>query len=318
MQRIALFVNPLFTSRSGRSLPQILHIFQQAGVHVDVQQTAPNHAAGLQARQAVEQGTDAILVCGGDGTVFDVLQGIAGSNVPLGILPFGTGNILAQNLNIPRKTVDAAHWLLTAKPHTIPLAKITCCIPDGSKTWFFAMSAGMGIHAAMLKAAQRIQKHRTGRAAYFAAGLQLLASHPLQPFDVKITTLDGSTLHRQPSELIAVRVAALNLWRPGGGLDLPFLRLATVTGNTRSRLAQASFQALFLGAGKRDRPSPPNSAAHYEDVLRVECSPIPGRHHKTPIAVQADGEVLGASCATIEMANLNINFLSHSQASPAK
>jgi diacylglycerol kinase family enzyme len=310
MRRILLLANPLFESRVGRNLPRILRIFEQAGTEVEVQETGLDRAAGSKAKRAVEQGLDAVIVCGGDGTVFDVLQGLVGSEVPMGILPFGTGNILAQNLKIPNRPVDAAHWLVAASPRQLPLGKITCCVPGGKQTWFFAMAAGMGVHAAMMEATQHPEKDRTGRTAYFAAGLKALFSHPVQPFELEITTVEGKVLQRRVSEMIAVRVAELNLWRPGGDLSFPFLRLASVESVSRRRLAQASFQALFLGAGRRDLPLKEDAAARYDDVLRVQCRPIPGMKYEVPIAVEADGEVLGASYATIEMAETGIQLLS--------
>ncbi|HMD19192.1 MAG TPA: diacylglycerol kinase family protein [Alloacidobacterium sp.] len=310
MRRILLLANPLLAKHDGRALLSILHAFKDAGVEVELLESGPNRGAGAKAKRAVEQGMDAVIVCGGDGTVFDAVQGLAGSEVPLGIVPFGTGNILAQNLKTPKRTVEAARWMISAKPRSVPLGKITCCAPGGRQTWFFAMAAGMGVHSAMMEVARRNQKDRTGRLAYFAAGLKVLLSHPVQQFEMEITTVEGKVFQRRVSEMIVVRVAELNLWRPGGNLDFPFLRLASVEGSSRRRLAQASFQALFLGAGKRDRQLRENAAARYEDVLRVVCRPIPGAEYPVLVTVEADGEILGASCATIEMTEVNVKFLS--------
>ena len=160
--------------------------------------------------------------------------------------------------------------------------------------------------------ARRSGKSRVGRAAYFAAGGRLLVQrHPVRPFcpaDHHVTSSDA--IQGQVCEALAVRVAELNLWRPGCGLHLPFLRLATVAGASRSRLALASFEALFRAAGGVIANPPLTDSAIYRDVERVVCKPIPDRIYQPPIAVQADGEVLGESCATIEMAGLDIFLLS--------
>jgi diacylglycerol kinase (ATP) len=310
MRKIVLFANPLFRPRGTRDLHDVLDVFERTGVEVELLETGTNRAAGGKAKHAVEQGIDAIVVCGGDGTVFDVLQGIAGAEIPLGIIPFGTGNILAQNLHIPKRPADAARWLLDAKPRPVPLGKITCCVAGDTRTWFFAIAAGMGIHASMMEATHRFQKERTGRTAYFAIGLKTLFLHPVQPFEMRIETVEGQILERRVSEAIAVRVAEINLWRPGGDLDLPFLRLASVEGESRLRLARASFEALLLGADKRG-PFGRRDAACYENVLRVECRPISGLKYAAPIAVEADGEILATACATIEMAGLSVKLLSN-------
>ncbi len=315
MRRILVLVNPLFERKNSRDLPRIVEIFRESGAQVEVQKTIPDRGTGDQARKAIEDGADLIVVCGGDGTVFDVIQGVAGSPVPLGIIPFGTGNVLAQNLKIPKHPVAAAHWILAATPRSIPLGRLTHCRQGEQKKWFFAMTAGMGIHAAMMTAAVRAKKGTSGRLAYFLAGLRLLFQYPLEPFDLEITTIAGDLLRRRACEAIAVRVRELNLWRPGGGFDLPFLRLATVatTGlqpGSRWKLAQATYQGLFRGAGERACKPSEGTPARYEDVVRVTCRPIPGFHYSVPLTVEADGEILDAHCATIEMAGVDLQMLS--------
>ncbi len=312
MRKILLFVNPVLqqTGARRRDIARVHSVFRETGAVVDVLETGENRAAGPKAAQAVTEGYDAIVVCGGDGTIFDVIQGIAGSAVPLGIIPFGTGNVLAQNLKMPRDPGGAARWILRSRPVPVPLGKITCCVPEGRRSWLFAMAAGMGMHASLMSEARRSGKSRVGRAAYFAAGGRLLLHHPVQPFDIAITTIGGSVVHQQVSEAIALRVAELNRWRPGGGLAFPFLRLATVAGYSRSRLARATFEALFRAGGARDRAPVEDDAAYYQDVVRVVCRPSPSHNYKQPIAVQADGEVLGASCAEIEMAGTDVLLLS--------
>jgi diacylglycerol kinase (ATP) len=312
MKKILLFVNPLLqqTGARPRNIARVIRVFREAGVALDVLETGANRGAGPMAKEAIAEGYDAIVVAGGDGTIFDVIQGIAGSQVPIGIIPFGTGNVLAQNLKIPNNPVAAAHWILRSHPSPVPLGKITCCAPEGRQSWLFAMAAGMGMHAALMSEARRSGKNVTGKAAYFAAGGRLLFNHPVQPFDITITTTSGSVMHEQVSEIVALRVAELNRWRPGGGLGFPFLRLATVAGSSRARLARASYDALFRSGGARDRAQTEDSPASYQDVVRVVCRPIPNRDYKPAIAVQADGEVLGVSCAEIEMSGLNVFLLS--------
>src|SRR3984885_2707840 len=224
MEKILLFVNPVLqqTGARRRDIARVHSTLCEAGAAVDILETGENRAAGPKAKRAVAEGYDAIVVCGGGGTIFYVIQGIAGSSVPLGIIPLGTGNVLAQNLKVPKDSVAAAHWILNSRSFPIPLGKITCCVPEGRQSWLFAMAAGMGMHAALMSEARRSGKSRGGRAAYFAAGGRLLLNHPVQPFDVQITTTSGSVIDAQVCEALAVRVAELNRWRPGGGLHLPF------------------------------------------------------------------------------------------------
>src|SRR3984957_3583 len=217
MRKILLFVNPVLqqTAARRRDIARVHSAFSASGAAVNVMETGENRAAGPKAALAVGEGYDAIVVCGGDGTIFDVIQGLAGSAVPLGIIPFGTGNVMAQNLKVPKDPVAAAHWILRSRPFSAPLGKVTCCTAEGRDSWLFAMAAGMGMHAALMSEARRSGKDVTGRAAYFVAGGKLLLRHSVQPFDVAITTPSGSVVHEKVCEAIVVRV---------GGLNAPFLR----------------------------------------------------------------------------------------------
>lgn len=303
-----MLVNPVFSPWRRRTIPHIRRIFEAEGIEVRLIETPP---ANSGRRILPDPDLDAVVVCGGDGTVFGLLSEVAGTGIPIGICPLGTGNILAQNLGIPRNPVAAAQTLLRAQPISVPLAKVTFGVPRQES--LFAMSAGIGGHAAMMRAAYRYGKHRTGRLAYFAAGFELLAAHALEPFELEITTISGETITRTSSEMIAVRVSSLNLWRPGGGLQFPFLRLASVEGTSRLRLLQASLQALALGAGRRDRAAGPRAAAHYEDVLRVQARTIPRQRYTRQLSLQADGEILSTLApeapVTIEMAGVSADFL---------
>jgi diacylglycerol kinase (ATP) len=247
------------------------------------------------------------------------LQGVAGRDAVLGIIPLGTGNVVAQNMRLPRDPVAAARALIATQPLSIPLGSITC--PRAGhrrpKTWFFVFAAGLGVHAALMNLAPDGSGKRIGgRAAYYLGGIRLLFQHAVQPFEVEVTTPAGRVFTYPVSEAIAVRVPAINRWRPGGDLHGSGLRLATVAPTTRMGLAHASFHAL---ASRRPPDAndthPPASDtrglpfAHYIDATRIVCRPIPDYEYEEPILVQADGEVLGETSATITMAKERVSLL---------
>ena len=91
-----------------------------------MQDSLSAHSASEQAQDAVANGFDTIFVCGGDGTILQVIQGVAGSEVALGVIPLGTGNVLAQNLRLPRDPMAAARAQMHAPAISIPLGKIVC------------------------------------------------------------------------------------------------------------------------------------------------------------------------------------------------
>src|SRR5277367_5384153 len=132
MRRVLLFVNPIFEQRAAQrdAIVRIAALLGSVGLSVEVHETLSAQSAGDQARQGIDDGFDTILVCGGDGTVFNVIQGVAGTEIPVGILPFGTGNVLAQNLDLPRNPLEAARRLVSAHPRRIPLGRITMNVTD--------------------------------------------------------------------------------------------------------------------------------------------------------------------------------------------
>jgi diacylglycerol kinase (ATP) len=331
MHRVLLFVNPVFEQRSVHrdAIARIAVLLGSKGLWVEVVETLSAQSAGDQARRGIEDGFDTILVCGGDGTVFNVIQGVAGTEIPVGILPFGTGNVLAQNLELPRNPVDAARKLLDARPRRIPLGRITLNVPDLSsasleisrggsrrtrrKSWYFTMAAGMGLHATLMNIADGWGKRGIGRTSYFLAGVSLLLRHRIQPFEVEVTTVSGEKFRQRVCEAIAVRVAELNRWRPGGRLEEPILRLATVDATGRWGLANASFHALARTPAQNGNSSSGRPSVHpsvrYVDALRVFCRPLPDYDYHGAVLAEADGEVLGASHAVIEMAKESFYLL---------
>jgi len=147
--------------------------------------TADDPGAG-QARAAVEQGADVVVAIGGDGTVRAVASALIGTGVPMGLVPLGTGNLLARNLDIPvgsplsaLETVVRGHdrvidvgWLtvVTAARDT---ADDDVRATDGEEHLFLVI-AGLGFDAAMVADADDGLKARVGWIAYFVAGIKHL------------------------------------------------------------------------------------------------------------------------------------------------
>src|SRR5690242_9231482 len=116
----------LYNARSGgqrkqreHDLREVLKILTEAGVEVSLSRTQSSTDAAEQARQAILAGSDTIFACGGDGTVHDVLQGVAGSRVAIGVIPMGTANALAHDLRIPIDPAKAAHAALEGAPRRL-------------------------------------------------------------------------------------------------------------------------------------------------------------------------------------------------------
>jgi YegS/Rv2252/BmrU family lipid kinase len=131
----------------------------------------PGHAESL-AREAVEQGADLVLVLGGDGTINEAVQGLAFSNVPLGVLPGGTANVLAMELGLGSRLERAAHRLAAFEPCPVALGRIT----GSFGTRYFLLMSGAGLDAVIVYKVSAGFKRAAGKLAYWAAGLGRFAS----------------------------------------------------------------------------------------------------------------------------------------------
>ncbi len=124
--------------------------------------------------QAVREGVDLVLGAGGDGTIRVICSGLAGSGVPFGLIPAGTGNLLARNIGIPLDEAAALDVAFDGVDKPIDLVKITV---DGGTPDHSAVMAGIGIDAVIMEGTDPNLKKAVGSAAYFVAAAQH-ANHP--------------------------------------------------------------------------------------------------------------------------------------------
>lgn len=310
-----MFLNPLLihSARRRAAVEQIAAMLSERGSDVHLQETLSAYSAGQQARDAVQAGFDTFLVCGGDGTVFQVLQGLAGSDATLGVLPFGTGNVIVQNMHMPRDPVKAAQLLLDAEVRSVSLGKVTVS-PVGHRkkqSWYFLIAAGMGVHAALMNLAPTGQgKRRGGRLAYYVGGVQTLVQQGVPVFEMEWVGADGSSGVERASEVIATHVPEINRWKAGGDPFGDALQVAWVPETGKVGLAHASFHALTA-----EKPNGRRKGwwelpyAQYVAASKVICRPIKGEAYESPLLVEADGEVLGAETAVIAMAETRLKLL---------
>ena len=114
MNKAFVIYNPQSGRRRGlreQKVRQAAEVLRSAGVDVAVAPTQCAGSAGEQVRAAIAEGCDTVIACGGDGTVHEVLQGVAGTDASLGLIPLGTGNALAYDLGLPSDLAEAARVL---------------------------------------------------------------------------------------------------------------------------------------------------------------------------------------------------------------
>src|SRR6202158_1121475 len=308
MRRATILFNP----NSGRprrdlELNHAIGVLQSAGVHTELTVCRSSQEATGNAHCAVAAGSDTVIACGGDGTIHDVIQGLAGTPVALAILPFGTANALAHDLAIPLRPSAAAQVAVNGKVRRIPLGRIEYEDFNGkSAARYFTVAAGIGVDAHLFYKLTAELKKR-GMTAYYLKAWQLWATHRMRKFEVEYANGSGLRQHALLTELLAVRIRFFgNILRelvPGASLDCHDLR--TVMCRTASRNAYLQYVAGAL-LGRQwningiDLVScsevvcrlPEKSAAHSHN------SP---RHKEDRVYVEADGELLGRLPARMTM-----------------
>lgn len=210
-QRAAIIINPAKT------------------VEIDVKELAARHAAengwgetlwfettkedpGVgQAKDALAQGADIIIAGGGDGTVRCVAEVLAGSDVPMGLLPLGTGNLLARNLGMDITDYDAAMaGAFAGTERKIDVVRAHRNNPD--KEQLFLVMAGMGYDATIMADTDEELKHKVGWLAYVDAGIRNLPGKPVKATIV----IDGKRVVHRGVRSVMVG----NCGKVQGGLEI--------------------------------------------------------------------------------------------------
>lgn len=164
--------------------------------------TADDPGTGM-ARAAVADGCGLVIAAGGDGTVRAVAEGLVDTGVPLGIVPAGTGNLLARNLAMNTGDAHAALLVaLTGMPRAIDVGRVEVLREDESvDRRCFLVMAGIGIDARMIDATDPVLKKRVGWLAYVAAMLRVLRMRRTLRMSL---SLDGARAHRVRCNTIMV------------------------------------------------------------------------------------------------------------------
>jgi YegS/Rv2252/BmrU family lipid kinase len=180
-------------------------------------ETTQEDAGRLVARVAVDEGAAVVMAAGGDGTVRAVAEGLRGTDVPIGLLPLGTGNLLARNLEMNLTNLEqAVATVFTGENHRIDLGIVGITREDGStEENVFLVMAGLGIDAKMMANTNRRLKKAVGWLAYIDGGIRSIPS--LKPVKLRFR-LDGSPW--RPISVHTVIVGNCGML-PGGILLIP-------------------------------------------------------------------------------------------------
>jgi diacylglycerol kinase (ATP) len=250
-----------------------------------------------QARQALEAGASVVIAAGGDGTVRAVASTLAGTGRPMGLLPLGTGNLLARNLDLPleRGTRALLQTALTGTDHPIDLGWIRAeraepGQPDEEHALLVA--GGVGFDAAMVAGAGEQLKARMGWLAYFVAGVRHLHGRRLRvalqvddqpPVQLKLRSLVFANCGRLPGGMVLLPDAEID----DGWLDVAAIDARGGLIGWASLFGKVVMQGLGV---RRDLPGQPGSIEFWR-----------GRQVSVrwdePEPIQVDGDLIGRAVA---------------------
>ena len=287
-ERVAVIFNPV----SGMQDPalrrkRLEQLAVDAGLTCELGETDVELGARPLAEKAVADGVQRLIISGGDGSVAEAADVVAGTDVVLGVVPGGTGNLLAVNLGLPTDPAAAFKAATHGLVRSIDVGRANGRV--------FLLVAGIGADARMVRDADRDLKRRWGVLAYAIAVLKNL-SRPLTRYRI---TVDGETFTRR-----AQSVLVGNLGKITAGLELipgadptdGILEVTVLRARSVSDLAQLFFRTL-LGQRQSDNLTEIRKGRR----ITIETEP--------PQPVEIDGNHLGSTRRleiTVEPAALKI------------
>ncbi len=181
-----LIYNPLAGSQRKRRSEQLeaaRRILDRARISAELQPTTAAGDATAFARRAVEQDRQLVIVCGGDGTINEAVNGLADSRVPLAVLPAGTANVLAKELGLPWSITRAAELIAESRLRRVALGELAPA--EGQPRRHFLCVAGAGPDGAIVHSLDQGLKLRAGIVAYWMEGFRQALRYPFPRFRVR-------------------------------------------------------------------------------------------------------------------------------------
>ncbi len=277
MTRALLITNPAAARTQSSAVEVVMRTLRAAGWEAEVLATGGPGDAKRLAEYGVAEGVDVVAVFGGDGTTMQAAAALVGTEVSLGVIPGGTGNLLAGNLRIPASPERAARALVTARPRPFDLGRMER--PSGVQ--YFAVACGAGYDARVMAGTLSEHKRRWGMAAYVATTLRLIgeirsAAHVITIDGVEYDANAAMVLVANCGEVIPPFVRL----RPGIRPDDGLLDVVVMRANSLGQSVRAVWDLL------RDAPNPEGEDTFVGFAtgreIRVETDPVQ--------PVQLDGE----------------------------
>ncbi|MEW6161724.1 MAG: diacylglycerol kinase family protein [Nitrospirota bacterium] len=284
---IVLIFNPTAKRASDKKIARAFHFLKSKGYKVEVLFTEQKGDAESLAREAIKESPSMIIVAGGDGTFNEVINGIAGSEIPMAILPLGTTNVLAKELSVPEVVEDAMEVALSSAPRTVSLGRIvqSSALSNSERvSRYFCLMAGIGFDGEAVFRTNETLKKISGKGAYIYSGIKTLSG--FNPGEL-IFDIDGRTYSGYSAVISkAAKYGGNFKITPDAKLTNPLLYICLFKGKKRLDILRYVF-GIIVGRHLRFRD------VEYVKATTVE---VKGNAH-----VQIDGDYFGKTPAKVEI-----------------
>jgi YegS/Rv2252/BmrU family lipid kinase len=278
-------LNPVAgTTDPDRLERRIVRRFESAGWVLDIHRTAENEEISHIVRKAIAQEPDMVIAAGGDGTVSQVAEGLIGTDIPLGLIPTGTGNVLARDLEIPLLSSRAIRLLVG--PHKT--RAIDALRVDDRH---FLLNISIGTSAAAMHDTEREEKRQFGFLAYIWTGIRKLLGVQPAHFSLEV---DGRTHRADASDVIIAN---------SGIIGVPALRLGNEISMDdgkmgiciiRARAAWDYLRLMWDALLRRPQRDPRYHCLTATEQVTVSSDPA--------LPVQGDGDPIGHGSLNVSIA----------------
>ncbi|HEX9935363.1 MAG TPA: diacylglycerol kinase family protein [bacterium] len=274
-------VNPSSKPRKlKKHLKKALRILKQNGFRLSIYFTKGEGEVLPKVNEALEDGCEALIVAGGDGSVNEAINGIVGKGIPLGILPFGGSNVLARELRIPLDPEEAAKVIVRRNLRRIDLGKV--------QDRYFSMMASCGYDAYAISRTNLKIKKWFSRYAYIIAGIKDFMGY--RPTEITLVLDNGKVIDRGTLVVVSNThfYGGTHEVTPFAEVDDGFLDICIYQGKYQIQLVHFALNVLSKKHLKLKN-------VHYYRIRKVYMTA------EKLTYVQIDGDLFGALPVTVEI-----------------
>ncbi|MBI5575960.1 MAG: diacylglycerol kinase family lipid kinase [Deltaproteobacteria bacterium] len=277
--------NPVAGPRAAAGIDRIRAFLSARGIPFEILKTSGPGDATVLAREAAHAGAETVIAVGGDGTVNEVANGLAGSSTRLVVVPHGTGNVISREVGLPATVEGCLGLIESGKTIEVPLAR--------AENRYFLLMASAGFDAEVVARMSHRQKNILGMGAYYLAGIRhLVRTQPTLWMEFP----DRERMEAQALILCRGKTYGIATMVPDGNLEGRTLKVIALCKTGRWAILRFAIQAL---RGKH-LSSP---GVHTRETRSVFV------RSRIPSAAQVDGDYLCPLPVRFEMTDTKLRLV---------